>query len=144
MAVPIQVVIDCHDPAGLARFWAEALGYEVEPPPPGFPDWPAFLTSVGFPEDQWDRYSAVVDPDRAGPRVFFQKVPEDKVVKNRVHLDLGVGGGRGAIEEERRARIAQAAARLQGLGATVVGPKEEMGSYWVVMQDPEGNEFCLH
>ncbi len=144
MAVRIQVVFDCHDPAGLARFWAEALGYQEEPPPPGFADWPAFLRSVDFPEDQWDRYAAVVDPDGAGPRVFFQKVPEDKVVKNRVHLDLSVSGRRGAADEERRENVARAAARLEGIGATIVGPKEEMGSYWIVMQDPEGNEFCLH
>jgi len=95
VAVRIQVAFDCHDPAGLARFWAEALGYQEEPPPPGFDDWPAFLRSVEVPEDQGDRYAAVVDPDGAGPRVFFQKVPEDKVVKNRVHPDLSVSGGRG-------------------------------------------------
>jgi hypothetical protein len=144
VAVRIQVVFDCHDPAGLARFWAEALGYQEEPPPPGFEDWPAFLRSVDYPEDQWDRYAAVIDPDGGGPRVFFQKVPEDKVAKNRVHLDLSVGGHRGAADEERRQNVAQAAARLEGLGATILGPKEEMGSYWIVMQDPEGNEFCLH
>lgn len=144
MAERIQVVFDCHDPAGLARFWAEALGYQEEPPPPGFADWPAFLRSVDFPEDQWDRYAAVVDPDGAGPRVFFQKVPEGKVVKNRVHLDLSVSGRRGVSDEERRENVARAAARLEGIGATIVGPKEEMGSYWIVMQDPEGNEFCLH
>lgn len=144
MAVRIQVVFDCHHPAGLARFWAEALGYEEEPPPPGFDDWPAFLRSIGIPEADWDKYSAVVDPEGTGPRVFFQRVPEDKVVKNRVHLDLSVGGGRGAPDEERRQNVARGVARLEGLGATVVGPKEEMGVYWVVMQDPEGNEFCLH
>lgn len=143
MAVRIQIVIDARDPALLAQFWAEALGYQEEPPPPGFADWPEFLRSIDFPEDQWDRYSAVVDPDGAGPRVFFQKVPEGKVVKNRVHLDLGFSP-RGAVGEERREAIGRGVARLEGLGATVVGPKEEMGAYWVVMQDPEGNEFCVH
>ena len=144
MAVRIQVVIDCHDPGTLARFWAEALAYQEEPPPPGFDDWPAFLRSIEVPEEEWNRYAAVVDPDGAGPRVFFQQVPEGKVAKNRVHLDLSVSGGREAAIEERRKGVARAAARLEGLGATILGPKEEMGSYWVVMQDPEGNEFCLH
>ena len=144
MGVRIQVVIDAREPETLARFWAEALAYQEEPPPPGFDDWPGFLRSIGVPEEEWGRYAAVVDSEGTGPRVFFQKVPEGKVVKNRVHLDLSVGGGREAALEERRKNIAQAAARLEGLGATVVCPKEEAGSYWVVMQDPEGNEFCLH
>jgi hypothetical protein len=143
VAARIQIVIDAHDPALLAGFWAEALGYQEEPPPPGFDDWPAFLRSIDLPEDQWDRYAAVIDPEGAGPRVFFQKVPEGKVVKNRVHLDLGFSP-RGTVGEERREAIARGVARLEGLGATVVGPKEEMGTYWVVMQDPEGNEFCVH
>jgi hypothetical protein len=144
LAVLIQVVVDARDPAALAGFWAEALGYQLEPPPPGFADWEEFLRSVGVPEEDWARYAAVVDPDGKGPRVFFQKVPEGKVLKNRVHLDLSVSGGRGASPAERRDRIAAAAARLEGLGATVLGPVQEPGSYWMVMQDPEGNEFCLH
>jgi hypothetical protein len=144
MAVRIQVVFDCHDPDALARFWAEALGHEVEPPPPGFDDWPSFLRSIEVPEEDWGRYSALVDPDGAAPRVLFQKVPEGKVAKNRVHLDLSVSGGSGTPAEERRQNVARAVARLEGLGATVLGPKEEAGVYWVVMQDPEGNEFCLH
>lgn len=144
MAVRIQIVIDCHNPEGLARFWAEALGYQEEPPPLGFGDWPAFLRSIDVPEEEWGRYAAVVDPDGTGARVLFQKVPEGKVVKNRVHLDLSVSGGRGVVEEERRQAIARAVSRLEGVGATALGPKEEMGSHWVVMQDPEGNEFCLH
>jgi len=144
VAVRIQVVIDCSEPETLARFWAEALRCEVEAPPPGFDDWPGFLRSVGVPEEEWGRYAAVVDSAGTGPRVFFQKVPESKVAKNRVHLDLSVGGGPDADPQERRRSISREAARLEGLGATVVGPKEEAGSYWVVMQDPEGNEFCLH
>ena len=144
MAVRIQVAFDCHDPAALSAFWAEALGYQVEPPPPGFEDWPAFLRSIDVPESEWDRYSAVTDPEGFGPRVFFQKVPEAKVVKNRVHLDLTVSGGRDLADEEHQQNVARGVARLEGLGATVVGPKEEMGAYWVVMQDPEGNEFCVH
>jgi hypothetical protein len=144
VAVRIQIVIDSHDPEGLAKFWAEALGYQEEPPPPGFDDWPAFLRSIEVPQEEWGRYAAVVDPAGFGPRVLFQRVPEGKIVKNRVHLDLSVSGGRGVANEERREAVARAVARLEGLGATALGPKEEMGSCWVVMQDPEGNELCLH
>jgi len=144
MAAAIQIVIDCRDPARLAGFWAEALGYQVEPPPPGFADWPAFLRSMGVAEEEWGRYSAVVDPAGVGPRVLFQRVPEGKAVKNRVHLDVSVTRGRDATPEERREDVALAVARLEARGATALGPREEMGSYWVVMQDPEGNEFCLH
>jgi hypothetical protein len=144
VVVRIQVVVDAREPAALAGFWAEALGYVTEPPPAGFADWEEFLRSVGVPEADWGRYAAAVDPGGSGPRLLFQKVPEGKVVKNRVHLDLSVSGGREAPREARRSAIAQAAARLESLGAKVLGPMEEPGSYWVVMQDPEGNEFCLH
>jgi hypothetical protein len=144
MAVSIQVTFDCHHPEALARFWAEALGYVEEPPPEGFADWPSFLRTSGFPEDEWGRYSALVDPDGGGPRVLFQKVPEAKVAKNRMHLDLSVSGGRGTPAEARKQRIAAAVGRLEARGATALGAHEELGVYWMVMQDPEGNEFCLH
>ena len=83
----------------------------------------------------------MVDPDGAGPRLFFQKVPEAKVAKNRVHLDVNVGAG---LEgEERTARVNAEAERAAGLGATVQRVAQERGEFWVVMQDPDGNEFCL-
>ena len=144
MAVRIQVVIDTQNPARLAGFWAEALGYVPEPPPPGFTDWESYMRAEGVPEAEWDRYTPLVDPGRGGPRVLLQKVPEGKVVKNRVHLDLSVSGGREASPQERRRAIGLAAARLEGLGASVLRPVEEAGVHWVVMQDPDGNEFCLH
>src|SRR5262245_36715278 len=118
MAVPIQVVIDCADPARLAGFWASALDYVVQPPPEGFDSWGAFLTSIGVPEDRWNDRSAVVDPKGEGPRIFFQKVPEPKTVKNRVHVDLSAGG-RGASPEERDARVNAKVDELVSLGATV-------------------------
>ena len=94
MATQVQVVIDAADPAAVAEFWAAAAGYVVQPPPPGYDSWPAFLRELGVPEDQWDSRSAVVDPDGKGPRIFIQKVPEPKTVKNRVHLDVRVGPDR--------------------------------------------------
>ena len=141
MAVPIQVAIDCHDPAALAEFWAAALGYIVQPPPPGFATWEDFLREHQIPESEWNSISAVVDPDGVGPRVFFQRVPEPKQVKNRVHLDLNVGGGMGTPVEERRVRVDEAVARLQAMGAELVRTYEVRGEYWASMRDPEGTEF---
>lgn len=143
MAHSVQVVIDCADPARLAEFWAQVLGYTIQDPPPGFASWPAFLTSIGVPEDQWNSANAVVDPAGQGPRIYFQRVPEPKVVKNRVHLDVNVGGGHGLPLDERRARVDEAVERVVALGASKLRPYEQRGEYWVVMQDPEGNEFCL-
>ncbi len=143
MAITPQVTIDCADPGSLAEFWAAALGYQVQPPPEGFDSWPAALKAWGVPESEWNSASAVVDPDGVGPRVYFQRVPEAKTGKNRVHLDLGVSGGPGIPVELKRSQIAPTVERLVGLGATRVGEVEELGSVWVVMQDPEGNEFCV-
>lgn len=144
MATSIQVVMDCADPDRLARFWAEALHYKLQDPPEGFESWEDFLLQQGVPESEWNSASAVVDPDEKGPRLYFQRVPEGKVVKNRVHLDLNVGPGARAPLEDRQRAVDAEAERLKGLGATVLRPGGvERGEYWLVMQDPEGNEFCL-
>ena len=144
MATGVHVVIDCADPAQLAQFWATALHYKVEDPPEGFATWEAWLADAGIPESEWNSASALVDPDGAGPRIYFQRVPESKVVKNRVHLDLNVSKKREVGADEGRRRVDAEVERLTGAGATVVRPGgEERGEYWVVMQDPEGNEFCV-
>jgi Glyoxalase-like domain len=143
VATSVQVVIDCADPAGLARFWAAALGYVGQEPPAGFASWQDFLTAQGVPESEWNSANAVVDPDQRGPRIFFQRVPEPKAVKNRLHLDLNVGGGRAAPLETRRERVNAEARRLRELGASEVRATERGEEFWIVMQDPEGNEFCL-
>ena len=87
----------------------------------------------------------MVDPDGTGPRIYFQRVPEAKTIKNRLHLDLNITGGpsSGPLEERRRLVDAEVE-RLLGLGAVRQRAAEELGGYWVVMQDPEGNEFCVH
>jgi catechol 2,3-dioxygenase-like lactoylglutathione lyase family enzyme len=147
MATRMQVTIDCADPGRLARFWATALGYRLEEPPDGFATWQEYWVSRGLPpEEVEDGYDSIVDPDGVGPRVWFQPVPEAKVVKNRVHLDLDVGGGRTARLAERRRRVDAEADRLVAAGATRfrVLSEEGVDHYGVVMQDPEGNEFCLH
>ena len=144
MATGVQVVIDCADPAQLSQFWATALHYKLEDPPDGFATWEAWLADAGIPESEWNSASALVDPDGAGPRIYFQRVPESKVVKNRVHLDLNVSKKREVGADEGRRRVDAEVERLTGAGATVVRPGgEERGEYWVVMQDPEGNEFCV-
>jgi len=143
MATSVQVVIDCAEPARLANFWASALGYKLQDPPDGYSTWEEFLRAMRIPEEDWNSASAVVDPEGKGPRVYFQRVPEGKVVKNRVHLDLNVGGGRETPIEKRKARVDEEAERLVGEGATRVRPVDQRGEYWVFMQDPEGNEFCL-
>ncbi len=141
MATGVQVTFDCADPGTLAEFWAQTLGYVVQPPPPGHDSWPGFLASIGVPESQWGSASAVVDPDEKGPRLFFQRVPEGKTAKNRVHLDVNVGAGlEGA---ERRRRVEAEAERIARLGATETRRDEEHGEFWIVFQDPEGNEFCI-
>ena len=143
MANAVQVVIDCADPASLAAFWAEALRYEVQAPPPGFDSWPAFLEAQGIPRERWNDASAIVDPDASGPRVYFQRVPEPKQTKNRVHVDVIVTT-RGTPHDEIVRIVADEVQRLVGLGATVVEEgRSGLGSYWSVLQDPEGNEFCV-
>jgi len=141
MATPIQVVIDCADPAKLSEFWAEALGYIQQPPPKGFASWEDWARDMGLPEEQWNDAGSVVDPDGNLPRIYFPRVPEGKVVKNRVHLDLNIGAGfEGA---DRRTRVEKEAERLLGFGATKLYDMEQRGEFHITMADPEGNEFCL-
>ena len=136
----MQVAFDCADPAALAAFWAAALpGYAIQPPPPGFDSWEAFLEAQSVPRELWNSRSAIVGD---GPRLFFQQVPEPKTAKNRVHLDLHAGGGPSVPLDEQRAKVRVEVDRLTGLGASYVEEREEMGVVWAVMADPEGNEFC--
>jgi hypothetical protein len=139
----VQVTFDCADPASLSRFWGEVLGYPPEAPPPPFTSWPEALDAWGIPEEQRNDYSAVSDPEKRGPRLFFQKVPEGKTAKNRVHLDVRAAPG--LQGEERMAALEAEAERLVGLGATRVERHEPGGvsAGHIIMGDPEGNEFCL-
>jgi hypothetical protein len=135
MSKSVQVVFDCRDPDSLATFWAEALGYEKPMPPSGYTSWHDWARDQGMPENA---ASAVEDPEGTGPRLFFQQVPEGKVAKNRVHLDINVEV---RPAEDRRRVVDEEAARLVDLGAARLGVVEEHGEYCVNMQDPEGNEF---
>jgi len=152
MSRDIQVTFDAHDPQALSSFWRDALGY-VHPGPPGVElppgadpaaAWADFLDRAGVPEDERNARSAVEDPDEDGPRLFFQQVPEGKVTKNRVHLDVRAAPG--LQGDERMAALEAECARLVALGATRVRrfePDRATSAGHIVMTDPEGNEFCL-
>jgi hypothetical protein len=136
-----QVTFDCAEPERLARFWCDVLGYEVPPPPAEFTTWDDFNHSQAA-EDR-DSWFACTDPSGVGPRLFFQRVPEGKVAKNRVHLDVRVGTG--LVGEERLAALEAECARLVALGATHVQTlyADEENESCIPMLDIEGNEFCL-
>ena len=108
-----EVVIDCADHGAVVDFWAAALGYARR--------------------DVNEQYVALVPPSRelGRPPILFQKVPEPKVVKNRVHLDLRGDSMSGEVD------------RLRGLGATFIAERALGSIKWTVMADPEGNEFCV-
>ena len=113
MTVDLGLVLDCADPVKLAEFWAPALGYE----------------NMGHAEP----YVVLRDPERKAPKLLLQRVPEPKVAKNRLHIDTHV------------ADVQAEADRLVALGATRLENElqHEYASYWVLMADPEGNEFCV-
>ncbi|MDH6550612.1 hypothetical protein M2164_004873 [Streptomyces sp. SAI-208] len=137
----IQVTFDCAEPERVARFWCEVLGYVVPPPPEGFADWAAYERTL--PPERQGAGFVCQDPTGVGPRLYFQRVPEGKAVKNRVHLDVRVGTG--LKGEERLAALEAECARLVALGATRerVLLADEYDESCIVMQDVEGNEFCL-
>ncbi len=143
MGTPIQIVFDSANPDRLARFWAAALHYEVQPPPPGYPTWEAFLEAIHVPQEEWDSAGAIVDPEGKGPRIYLQKMDTPKLAKNRLHLDLNVGGGGRVTLDDRRKRVDDEVERLLGLGAAKLRVESGEREYWVVMADPEANEFCV-
>lgn len=113
------VAIDCRDPRALAAFWREALDYDVE------------YSSYESEADAEGEHEVLISPkDRRGPRLMFLRVPESKTIKNRLHLDIR------SHDQVSHAR------RLEGLGARRVDIGQGAVS-WIVMQDPEGNEFCI-
>ncbi|MFD5430279.1 VOC family protein [Streptomyces sp. NPDC127084] len=143
-----KLVIDANDPLSQADFWAEALGYLPEDnstlieqlltsgdvPPELTVEWHGRhawrdLAAVRHPDDPYDEHSGA----GLGRRLLFQRVPETKTVKNRLHIDLHSEPG------QRDREIA----RLESLGATVTHHVQAQGGDWRVMRDPEGNEFCV-
>ncbi|MEW2134289.1 VOC family protein [Streptomyces sp. NPDC005435] len=134
-----QVTFDCAEPQRVARFWCEVLGYVAPPPPAGFATWDAYDRSQ--PPEERSSWFACSDPSGVGPRLYFQRVPEGKVVKNRVHLCVRVGTG--LVGEERLAALEAECARLIPHGAVRVRLLYDGNDSCIVMQDVEGNEFCI-
>ncbi|BAN01181.1 VOC family protein [Ilumatobacter coccineus] len=144
-AFTVQVTFDCRDPHPLADWWAETLGWEVEPQDE------AFIRSMieqGHATDDdttthrgalvWREGAAIRPPDPAvagQPRLLFAQVPEEKSTKNRVHLDLRTGLDDAALDALRDSLVER--------GATIVGGGRQGPHAWITMTDPEGNEFCV-
>ena len=149
MPVTMQITVDCADPGRLVEFWTAALGYVVEPPPGGHATWTAYWRSLGIPEHELppedeDVHDSIIDPDGRWPRIWFQQVPEPKAAKNRLHVDLKVADHSLPLADRQhsvRAKVAE----LEAAGATAMRELQYEGSdyFGVVMQDPEGNEFCV-
>jgi hypothetical protein len=140
-AKQFQVTFDGAEPERLARFWCAVLAYVVPPAPEGFATWDDVGRSL--PPEQQGSAFACIDPSGVGPRLFFQRVPEGMVVKNRLHLDVRVGTR--LVGAERLATLETECARLVTLGAVRVQllPADDDNESCIVMQDIEGNEFCL-
>jgi hypothetical protein len=136
----VQVTFDAADPHSLAAWWATVLGYNVE----DGHDFIAGLLEAGTVSESdvvrvggrlfFADAVAASDPEGLGPRLYFQRVPEPKAGKNRLHLDVPVTPENLEREVDHLART----------GATLVEYRSHPGHRWAVMQDPEGNEFCLH
>ena len=140
MATDFQVTVDCSAPHDLADWWAEALGWQVEPQDEAFI---RRMVDGGYAAEAdtsrhrgalvWRTGAAITSPEPGRPRVLFQLVPEAKTVKNRLHLDLRVG------DERREAEVA----RMVGMGARELWRAAQGPLQWVTLADPEGNEFCV-
>jgi hypothetical protein len=147
MAYDFQVVVDCADPHPLADWWADLLGWNAEE---SDEDFIRDLIAQGVVSEAehttthkgrlvWSTGAAIRHPDepQRGPtrrRILFQKVPEPKTVKNRVHLDVWIG------DDHREAELE----RLVAKGATFLHRGQEGPAKWITVADPEGNELCLH
>lgn len=140
MAANVQVTFDAQDPHALARWWAERLGYEVED---GHEMIRRLLDDGVVGGDDVVEVDgrlhfadavAASDPDGRAPRLYFQRVPETKTAKNRLHLDVTVP------QERLDAEVEQ----WTGAGAGLIEFRSHPGHRWAVLTDPEGNEFCLH
>ncbi len=137
-----SIVVDATDPGALADFWAFSLGYVLQPPPKRYDTWEAFADALDLSAEERERYASVVDASGVGTRLLFQKVPEGKVVKNRWHLDIDIISRSLPEDQHDQSREAGIAALVER-GATEVERFDEAVGKWVLMTDPEGNEFCV-
>ncbi len=138
----LQVVLDCVDPHAMADFWSAALGYEIDADPEMIRDFvdrglaPAEATMERNGVLVWVDATAMHDPSGQRPRWYFQRVPESKSAKNRLHLDFQF------LPPDLEAR-ADAVAHLESLGAVRLYEGQQGPHTWLTMADPEGNEFCV-
>ena len=138
-ATPLQIVLDCIDPHAQCDWWAGVLGYEVEQ----HEEFIQGILDAGYATEDmtmrhdgvlsWRDATAMRDPEGGRPRWYLQRVPEEKAVKNRMHVDLHVGPDAADAVVEH----------LLGLGATKLYDGQQGPQRWVTMADPEGNEFCV-
>jgi len=144
MSTRWTVTLECAQPTALAAFWRLALGYAEGSPPAGFASWHEWFAHMGVPPEEWHDGAYIQDPDGMGPATSFLKVPEPKVARNRVHLDVQAGGGREQPWQIRWPLVTEAVERLTAAGATVIREEMQDGTPdHVVMADSEGNEFCV-
>jgi len=145
MAVRFQIVMNCADPDLMARFWAAALRYELEPAPDGFATWDDWRQQMGLHQTVGVGADSIIDPDGRAPRIWFQVSPDGKTVPNRLHFDLRASGGWEIAAATRKERILAEVKRLSDLGATQVAAHEDGDELHAVgMKDPEGNEFDIN
>ena len=126
MIETVQIAVDAEDPNRIAEFWAEALDYE--------------LHGSGSADNI---YRGISDPTGKRPSILFQRVPEGKTVKNRLHIDLPHNADKTVSFDERREQLAPIVERLTGLGARRTGEGSAGNEFWIIMADPEDNEFCV-
>lgn len=138
------LTFDCAAPAQLASFWKAALGYVDAEAPAGFVSWEDWLIACEVPPAEWDDGAVICDPTGVGPQISMLKVPEAKIAKNRIHLDVKIGLGRDQPAERRGARVEAKVEQLIQLGAKELSKHFMHGHLdHIVLSDPEGNEFCV-
>ena len=135
VATSFQITIDCDDAGRMVEFWSVALGYVAEPPPAGYLSWEDFLRANDIVIPRAGTIGAIVDPDDAGPRILFMRVPDRRRCGRQIHLDVRAGND----DVAKKTKIAELAAA----GATAIRRVDDRGQWWMVMSDPEGNEFCV-
>jgi hypothetical protein len=140
MATRVQVVFAAKDPGRLAAFWRTALNYEAEAPPAGYDTWDAFAQASGLDLKAGSDIDSAIDPDGVGPRLFFER--DTPRASGVVHLDVNAAAGRSPVAE-RRTTIDAEVERLLAAGATKGRVVDRDDEYWVEMEDPEGNWFCI-
>jgi len=139
----LQVAVGCRDPVGLSQFYVDLLGYAREAAPAGFATLEGWLEARGVPRGEWDDGRAIVDPEGAGPRIWFHALEHAGVAPGRIHLDFYLGLGPRAPIAKRKARVDPEVERAVRLGARVVERVEDGDYYFVTCEDPEGNLFDI-